>query len=76
MVEDAQRVFKKGLTKVKASGWARDVEHVDSGHDASRYDVHRHSFRYWLLVGISVSLPVVFVGVVCFVVWLFLTGVL
>lgn len=75
-VEDAQRVFKKGQTKVKASGWVRDVEHAPSALDAPRDDVLRQNFGYWLVVGIAVSLPIVFVGVACFIVWLLLTGVL
>ena len=76
LVEEACSVFRKGQTSVKASGWVRDADRDHAAPDAGQADVLRHSFGYWLTVGVAVSLPIVIVGLGCFVAWLFLTGVL
>ena len=76
IIENARTVFRKGQTRVKASGWVREAAGIHESPNAVQGDELRNSFTYWLTVGLAVSLPIVLVGVACFVVWLFLTGVL
>ena len=77
-VDEAQSVYRKGLSKVKATNWFRDAgdEATGAAEPAAARPASRGGAGYWIMAGFAFSFPLIAAIVVCFVVWLYLTGIL
>lgn len=80
VVEDARDIYRKALAKIDAENWVKDAGQSQATgkihREVGRELLGRPGFAYWVMVGLAVSLPFVLVGVVLFVAYLFLVGVL
>ncbi len=77
LVEDARRLYIKGLAKIDAMNWSKSG--LGEGSPVVLKDLPRESgmergFTFWFKAGLGVTLPLIVVMVILFLVYIFVTS--
>ena len=77
-IDEAQSLYRKGLSKVSATNWFRGGTDEPVGAAPGQGTTTHRPGRvgYWLMAGFAFAFPLILAVIGCFVAWLFLTGIL
>ncbi|MBN1557609.1 MAG: hypothetical protein JW951_05640 [Lentisphaerae bacterium] len=77
LVEDAQKVYRKGLAKIDAERWpsgSGEAQAASIAEQMPRLDGVPRNFGFWLKAGAAFALPIGLILVLLFLAWLAVTG--